>query len=55
MKVTRDKFEQYDGEWTEREYKLLTILEEVSADVEEGDMRSLGVFIADILDLFNEV
>lgn len=52
--TTRDDLGQYDGEWTEREYRLLCILEDV-ATPEERDVRTLAVFLADIIDLFSEI
>jgi len=48
-KVKRDRFGQYDGEWTEREYALLAILEEVvSTDNKE---KTLAAYMADIIEL----
>ena len=49
MAVSRDKFDQYDAEWTDREYRLLQVLEEiVSSDNED---RTLAAYMADIIDI----
>ncbi len=49
MAVSRDKFDQYDAEWTDREYRLLQVLEEIiSSDNED---RTLAAYMADIIDI----
>lgn len=52
MAVERDHFDQLDREFTERDYNLLAILEEVASPDERPD-RTLSAYLADILDLFH--
>lgn len=47
----RDEFGQPIGEWTERDYDLLTILEEV-ASVDVDPDKTLAAYMADINELF---
>ena len=49
-KVKRDQFGQYDGEWTEREYALLEILEEVASPA-INENKTLAAYMADIIEL----
>lgn len=52
----RDKFGQYDkplDEWTDDEWTLLAILEEVASPDENPD-KTLTAYMADILDLLTE-
>ena len=50
MAVSRDEFDQFDGEWTDREYRLLHLLEEIVTPGEQED-RTLAAYLADIIDI----
>ena len=50
MAVSRDKFDQYDAKWTDREYRLLHVLEEIATPSEQED-RTLAAYLADIIDI----
>lgn len=52
--VERDKFGQYAkpiSEFTEREWQLFTILEEIPTD--DNEDKTIAAYMADILDLFD--
>ncbi len=49
MAVFRDKFDQYGGEWTDREYRLLHVLEEIASS--DNEDRTLAAYLADIVDI----
>jgi len=54
MSVERDEFGQYAKpmeDWTEQEWKLFLTLEQIP-DPDDADDRSIAVFMADVLDLF---
>lgn len=53
MTVERDQFGQYAkpmDEFTEREWQLFAILEEIPTDANED--KTLAAYMADVLDLF---
>ena len=52
--IQRDKYEQFAGEWTDREYRLLAILEEVCSSDEDNEDRTLSAYMADIMEGFGE-
>ncbi len=49
MLVKRDDFDQYAEEWTDREYRLLFVLEEISGS--DNEDRTLAAYLADIIDI----
>lgn len=49
-KIKRDKFGQAAGEWSDADYDLLAILEEISSPDVNPD-KSLAAYMADIKEL----
>ena len=48
MTIPRDELGQYAGEWGDREYELILILENVVTD--DDPDRTLAAYLADILE-----
>lgn len=48
--VERDNYDQLVGPWTDQDYELLAILEEVSSG--ENIERPLAAYMADIKEVF---
>ena len=53
MTVARDKFNQYDGPWSDFHYHLLAILEEICTP-ETSPHKTLNEYMADILDIMEK-
>jgi hypothetical protein len=55
--IKRDKWGQQVGEWTDADYRILSILEEISMDPDRTTTpdKTLAAYLADIKDIIASV